>query len=65
VSGEDRNSEFASLIREGGLVIAQGRVDERAFSFVIDERTGTLTGSTASDGYTISTFGACTDAAAK
>jgi hypothetical protein len=64
-SGDDRISEFTSLIREGGLVIAQGRADERSFSFVIDERTGTLTGSTVSDGYTLSSFGACTDAAAK
>ena len=64
-SGEDRKSEFSSLIREGGLIIAQGRDDERSFSFVIDERTGTLTGSTVSDGYTLSAFGACTDASVK
>ena len=61
-SGDARKSEFTNLSREGGLIIAQGRADERSFSFVIDERTGILTGSTISDGYTISVFGACTDA---
>ena len=45
--------------------MAQGQHDERVFSFVIDEATGTFTGSVASDGYTISSFGACTDADVK
>ena len=61
-SGDGRSSDISNLTREGGLIMAQGRHDERAFSFVIDESTGTFTGSVASDGYTINAFGACTDA---
>ena len=61
-SGQQGSSKFTSLSREGGLIMAQGARDERVFSFVIDEATGTFTGSVASDGYTINSFGACTDA---
>ncbi len=64
-SGDERRSDIGNLTREGGLIVAQGRHDERAFSFVIDEATGTFTGSVASDGYTINSFGACTDADVK
>ena len=42
-SGDGRSSKLASLSREGGLIMAQGKHDERAFSFVIDEATGTFT----------------------
>ena len=61
-SGDARRSEIGNLTRERGLIMAQGKHDERAFSFVIDEATGTFTGSVASDGYTINSFGSCTDA---
>jgi hypothetical protein len=61
-SGDGRSSDIGNLTRDGGLIMAQGRQGERAFSFVIDEATGTFTGSVASDGYTINAFGACTDA---
>ncbi len=64
-SGDGRRSEISNLTREGGLIVAQGRHDERAFSFVIDEATGTFTGSVASDGYTINSFGFCTNAEVK
>ncbi len=64
-SGDGRSSDIHNLSREGGLIMAQGQHDERVFSFVIDEATGTFTGSVASDGYTISSFGACTDADVK
>ncbi len=64
-SGDDRSSEISNLTRKGGLIMAQGKHDERAFSFVIDEATGTFTGSVASDGYTINAFGFCTDADVK
>ena len=64
-SGDGRSSSISNLTREGGLIMAQGRHDERAFSFVIDEATGTFTGSVASDGYTINSFGFCTNADVK
>ena len=64
-SGDGRSSDISTLTRDGGLIMAQGRHDERAFSFVIDEATGTFTGSVASDGYTINSFGFCTDAEVK
>ena len=61
-SGDGRSSKIGNLTREGGLIMAQGKHDERVFSFVIDEATGTFTGSVASDGYTINSFGFCTNA---
>lgn len=64
-SGDGRSSEIGNLTREGGLIMAQGKHDERVFSFVIDEATGTFTGSVASDGYTINSFGFCTNAEVK
>ena len=64
-SGHHRSSEIGNLTREGGLIMAQGKHDERAFSLVIDEATGTFTGTVASDGYTINSFGSCTDAEVK
>lgn len=61
-SGDGRSSRISNLTREGGLIMAQGKHGERAFSLVIDEATGTFTGSVASDGYTINSFGSCTNA---
>ena len=45
-----------------GLIYLQGIEGARAFSFVIDESTGSLTASIARDGISVNVFGACTDA---
>jgi hypothetical protein len=45
-----------------GSLCLQGIEGARAFSFVIDESTGSLTASIARDGISVNVFGACTDA---
>ena len=64
-SGENRTSAFKNAERGGGLIRVQGTEGERAFSFVIDEATGKLTVAVSGDGFTVSVFGACTDANVK
>ena len=61
-SPEERTTTFSALEKKDGLLVMQGIEEGRAFSFVIDERTGILTASVARDGVSISVFGACTDA---
>ena len=61
-SGENRSSSFTAYVREEGLIYLQGIEGARAFSFVIDEATGSLTASIARDGISVNVFGACTDA---
>ena len=60
-----RSSQFSRVQRDGGLVRMQGFEGERAYSFVIDEATGTLTVAVSADGFTVAVFGACTDANVK
>jgi hypothetical protein len=50
------------LLRDNQEIVLQGVEAGRAFSFVIDEATGLLTVAVASDGMSVSVYGACTDA---
>jgi hypothetical protein len=61
-SGENRSTPVRTLLRENQEIVLQGVEAGRAFSFVIDEATGLLTVAVASDGMSVSVYGACTDA---
>lgn len=61
-SGENRSTPIQTLFRADAQIILQGIEQGRAFSIVIDEATGLLSAAVARDGFTISVFGACTDA---
>ncbi len=58
----NRSTPFTSFTRSDGLLHLQGVEEGRAFSFVIDVASGRLTVAVARDGFTVSVFGACTDA---
>ena len=60
-SGENRSTPFTSYVREDGLIYLQGTEGGRAFSFVVEELTGSLTAAVATDGITVNVFGVCTD----
>ena len=60
-SGENRSTPFTSYSREDGLIYLQGTEGGRAFSFVVEELTGSLTAAVATDGITVNVFGVCTD----
>ena len=59
-SQENRQTPILHLTREDGLIVLQGLEMERAFSFNIDEASGTLTAATARPGLFVGAFGACT-----
>lgn len=59
-SGENRSTPIRTLLREDGLIVLQGVEGGRAFSFVIEEKTGLLSAAVAREGKTVSVFGACT-----
>lgn len=59
-SGENRATVFKNLERGDGKIYVQGVEQGRAFSFVIDKKTGMLSAAVARDGVTVSVFGACT-----
>ena len=59
-SSENRETPILTLERSEGLVFMQGIENGRAFSFVVEERTGTLSAAVARTGITVSVFGACT-----
>jgi hypothetical protein len=61
-SGLNRSTEFSKTERSEGLIHLQGVEGGRAFSFVIDEKTGRLTAAIARDGISVTVFGACTAA---
>jgi hypothetical protein len=61
-SGENRSTPVRTLLRDNEEIVLQGVEAGRAFSFVIDEATGLLTAAVASDGMSVSVYGACTDA---
>jgi hypothetical protein len=61
-SGENRSTPVRTLLRDNQEIVLQGVEAGRAFSFVIDEATGLLTVAVASDGMSVSVYGACTDA---
>ena len=59
-SGENRSTPIRTLLREDGLIVLQGVEGGRAFSFVIEEKSGLLSAAVAREGKTVSVFGACT-----
>jgi hypothetical protein len=59
-SGENRTTAIKYVERTDGTIFLQGAEQGRAFSFVIDEKTGMLSVAVARDGVTVSVFGACT-----
>jgi hypothetical protein len=61
-SGQVRTTAFASMSRSGGNIFLQGVENGRAFSFLINEATGSLTVALARDGVAVAAFGNCTNA---
>lgn len=59
-SGENRSTPIQSLHREDGKIFIQGLEGGRAFSFVIDERTGDLNVAVATPETATAVFGVCT-----
>ena len=59
-SGENRSTPIQSLHREDGKIFIQGLEGGRAFSFVIDERTGDLNVAVATAETATAVFGVCT-----
>ena len=61
-SGQARTSTFSSVSRSGGQIFLQGVENGRAFGFVINEATGSLTVAVSRDGVAVAAFGNCTNA---
>jgi hypothetical protein len=59
-SDDARQSPINSMTRADGMIVLQGLELGRAFSFVINEKTGRLSAAVARDGITVAVFGACT-----
>ena len=57
---EPRQTPIVSMSRENNLIVIQGLEQGRAFSFVINEKTGRLSAAVARDGVTVTVFGGCT-----
>lgn len=63
-SGENRATPIRHLERADGRIVLQGVEAGRAFSFMIDEKTGALTAAAAREGMGVVVFGNCTPAPA-
>jgi len=61
-SARNRSSSFSAFVRANDAIHLQGIENGRAFSFVVHESTGMLTGAIARDGLSVTVFGSCTDA---
>ncbi len=59
-SGLNRETPIEHLRRSDGTIVFHGFEMGRAFSWVIDERTGRVTATVATDGLAVAVFGACT-----
>ena len=59
-SGENRSTPILNLLRQDGQIYLQGVQLGRAFSFVIDEKSGMMSVGVAKEGAVVSVFGACT-----
>ena len=59
-SGENRETAIEHLRRADGTIVFHGFEVGRAFSWVIDERSGRVTAAVATDGIAVAIFGACT-----
>ena len=56
----NRTSPIDNLKRVEGKIVLQGLEDQRAYSFLIDEKTGSMSVAVAHDGCTVTAFGSCT-----
>jgi hypothetical protein len=61
-SEQTRTTAFSTMSRSGGKIYLQGTDNGRAFSFVINEVTGSLTVAVSRDGAAVAAFGSCTNA---
>jgi len=61
-SQQTRTTAFSSVSRTDGKIFLQGLENGRAFSFVINEITGSLTVALSRDGVAVAVFGSCTNA---
>jgi hypothetical protein len=61
-SGLNRSTPIARVERSGGRIVLQGFENGRAFSYVLQEKTGTATVAVAFEGISVTAFGACTPA---
>ena len=59
-SGMNRTTPIENLKRVHGQIFMQGVENDRAFSFVLDEKTGEITGTVAQTMCSIKAFGKCT-----
>ncbi len=59
-SEENRQTPILRIIREDGLIVLQGLEMGRAFSFNIEEASGTMTAVAARNGLFVGSFGVCT-----
>ena len=59
-SEENRQTPISRIIRENGMIVLQGFEMGRAFSFNIDESSGTMTAVAARNGLFVGAFGICT-----
>jgi len=59
-SGQSRTTPIVNLERDGGQIVLQGYENKRAFSFLIDEKTGWVTAAIARRDLAVTVFGACT-----
>jgi hypothetical protein len=59
-SGLNRATPIQTLTRADGRIVVQGFEGGRAFSFVVDERSGHLTAAIARSSIAVSVFGSCT-----
>lgn len=63
-SSEQRATAIEHLSRSDGVIVFHGYERGRAFSWVIDERSGRVTIAVATDGGAVAVFGTCTPTAA-
>ena len=59
-SGENRQTPILHIVRQDGMIVLQGFEMGRAFSFNIDEASGTMTAAAARSGLFVGAFGVCT-----
>ena len=59
-SQENRRTPILHITREGGFIVLQGLEMGRAFSFNIEEVSGTMTAVAARNGLFVGAFGVCT-----
>jgi hypothetical protein len=59
-SGLNRATEIGAVQRDEDTIVLQGYEGGRAFSFVVAEKTGSLSAAIAGDGRNVAAFGMCT-----